>query len=811
MAMEEAAALAEGYTSPLAARIEAVRNTVLTNARANGWQVEGAALDDRHIVKRMVLKRCIYGVDKNPMAVELAKLSLWLHSFTVGAPLSFLDHHLRCGDSLFGLPVRAGMERAKAHGAGPLLNAPAQAVLAAANAMQAVEALADADIAEVEQSAQSWADAEAKTAPLDRFLSLIHAFDWLGMRGKEDRAALHGFFDGRFGDPLEIAQGAADAEGNGEHGRRFAELLAKARALAAEERFLNWQASFPGVWRHLANSRPEGGFDAVIGNPPWERMKLQQVEWFAERRREIAHAPRAADRRRMIAALERAGDPLAADYGRASERAAAAARMARKGGDYPLLSRGDTNLYSLFVERAMALAKPDGMVGLVTPSGIASDKTAARFFKGVATEGRLKAFYDFENKRVFFPDVHASFKFCVLIASRSPLGGDARYAVFLHDTATLANADRCFTLTAGDFARVNPNTGTAPVFRTRRDARLTTAIYARLPVLVDRSAGEPVRAWSVKYERMFDMTNDSGLFRTRGELEEKEGAWPVGGNRFDSPSGEWVPLYEGKMVQAFDHRAASIKVNPENLHRPAQPEPAALEQLRDPDWLPNPQFWILKSETSFPEASWLLSFKDITAPTNVRSMIAAIIPCAGVGNTLPILSLEDATTGSAALLLANLNAVPFDFVARQKIQGQHLNWFILEQLPVVPPERYEAVRFGPRTAAEIVREAVLELTYTAHDMAPFARSLGHADEAGEALPPFRWDEGRRLMLRARLDALYFHLYGVTDRDDIRYIYSTFPIVEREERKAWGRYRSRELCLAWMNALEAGRPDARIDL
>ncbi len=161
--------------------------------------------------------------------------------------------------------------------------------------------------------------------------------------------------------------------------------------------------------------------------------------------------------------------------------------------------------------------------------------------------------------------------------------------------------------------------------------------------------------------------------------------------------------------------------------------------------------------------------------------------------------------------MANLNAMILDFVTRQKVQANHINLFILEQLPVVPPERYEAARFGPKTATEIVREAVLELTYTAHDMAPFARDMGHADEAGEVLPPFRWDEDRRLRLRAKLDALYFHLYGVTGRDDIRYIYSTFPIVEREEEKAWGRYRSRDLCLAWTSALAAGDPDAEIDL
>ena len=146
----------------------------------------------------------------------------------------------------------------------------------------------------------------------------------------------------------------------------------------------------------------------------------------------------------------------------------------------------------------------------------------------------------------------------------------------------------------------------------------------------------------------------------------------------------------------------------------------------------------------------------------------------------------------------------------RKVQGQTLNLFIVEQLPVVPLDRYDSVHFGSKTAGEIVREAVLELTYTAHDMTPFARDLGYVDETGTAKPPFRWDENRRLRLRAKLDAVFFHLYGLADRDEVRYIYSTFPIVERQETEAYGRYRSCDLCLAWINALAAGHPDAEIE-
>ena len=807
-AMAEAEALVEGYLSPLVERIDGIRNTIMDNAEDRGWTFDPAQLDDRHIVRRMVLKRCVYGVDKNPMAVELAKVSLWLHTFTVGAPLSFLDHHLRCGDSLFGTWVDPAIRRTDEKSS-LFLRGPLARATRAATPMQIIEGLTDAEIAEAHRSADIFAEVSEMTAPLHAFMSLLHAFDWLGIRKREVKAAFLKWLDGVFGDQMDIAQGEQfDSEDV------HLPVLMDALGLVASERFLNWQVAFPGVWSDWEASELTGGFDAVIGNPPWDRMKLQQVEWFASRRREIAIAPRAADRKRMIAELQKAADPLAGDFRLASERAAAGARVARGSGDYPLLARGDLNLYSLFVERAMTLVKPDGMVGLLVPSGIASDKTAAPFFKSVATEGRLKALYDFENKKVFFPDVHASFKFCVFAASPRRLPEAAQCAFYLHAVSEVEDPERCFPLSAADFARVNPNTGTAPIFRSRRDAELTTAIYDRLPVLVHRSSGEAVKAWPVKYSTMFHMTNDSGLFRTRSELEEREGAWPIGGNRFDSPSGEWVPLYVGRMIHQFDHRAASVHMNEENLHNPALSDDISAEEKADPAFSPTPQYWVPKSKLSFPASlDWTVAFRDIARATDKRTMIAAAVPAVGLGNKVPALFPEEADSDhvKTALLLGNLGATVLDFVVRQKAHSTNLNWFIVEQLPVVPLERYRAVRFGPKTAEEIVREVVLELTYTAHAMAPFARGMGHVDEAGEVLPPFRWNGDRRLHLRAKLDALYFHLYGITDRDDIRYIYSTFPIVEREEIAAYGAYRSRDLCLAWTSALAAGQPDAELDM
>lgn len=826
-AVAEAAALAMQehgleYESPVSEEVRKVRATIRGNAEDAGWTVAEEQLDDPQLVKRMVLKRCVYGADKNPMAVELAKVALWLHTFTVGAPLSFIDHHLAAGDSLFGLWVRDAIDKAGKGGA-LFLHEPLQRAQNQARIMETIEALTDADIGEAHRSAEMWEGVEAQTGELDGFVSFMHALDWLDLKGP-DKALVAQWLDGVFGDPMPIARGRRapeSAKARPEDVERFTAIWREGRGLIDEERFLNWQITFPGVWTNWGSAGLEGGFDAVVGNPPWDRIKLQQVEWFAARRPQIAKSQRASDRGRMIGALAKAGDPLHADFVKADRRAADTLRMARKGGHYPLLSRGDINLYSLFVERAHRLVKPDGMVGLLTPSGIASDLSASAFFRKVATGGHVKALYDFENRRTryglepFFPDVDSRFKFIAMMASPSRTFEAAHCGFFLQAVSERGNPEQAFPITAADFSRVNPNTGTAPIFRTRRDMALTTAIYARAPALVDRSSGKELKSWPVKYATLFHMTNDSHLFRTRAELEEKEGAWPIGGNRWQSAAGEWVPLYEGKMVQAFDHRAASVVINLENVNRPAQPFPATPEQSADPGWSADPQFWIAKSECEATKAlPWVLGFKEITAPTNVRTFIAAGFPAYGFGNKVPILTPTEAGV-RLELLLANFNAIPFDFAARQKVQGQTLNWFIVEQFPVIPPAAY-ARQFGPKTAADIVREAVLELTYTAHDMAPFAREMGHLDAAGEVLPPFEWDEDRRLALRAKLDALYFILYGIYDpanaaqsREDIRYIYSTFPIVERQEMTRWGSYRSRDLTLAWVNALCAGEPDAKI--
>ena len=584
----------------------------------------------------------------------------------------------------------------------------------------------------------------------------------------------------------------------------FKELWSDARYIADREGFLHWEAAFPGVWQRWQEEQPVGGFDAVIGNPPWDRIKFQEVKWFATRSPGIALAPTAAARKTAIQRLRASGAPLAAEFDAAKEQAEGLADTVRASGHYPLLGGGDINLYSLFVERAMRLVKPDGFVGLLTPSGIYADKTAANFFKSVSTSGRVAGLFDFENKKIFFKDVHASFKFCALIFG----GTERRFqetecAFFLHDTETISDSERCFALAPSDFARVNPNTGTAPIFRTRRDAEITRRIYERHPVLVDRSQGEEHKAWPVRYHTMFHMTNDSHLFRTAAQLDSA-GFYPVQGNCWKRGEEMYLPLYQGRMIWHFDHRANSVRVNPESTHNPYVSEPVSEALHADPDFLPQTQYWVPADnvETALRKSrGYALGFRDIARPTDVRTVIASIVPWAGYGNTVPLLLGGDAL--AVTCLVANLNAMCVDFVMRQKAQSTHLNWYIVEQLPVIAAEGYD-LRFGDKTARDLVRDHVLRLTYTAHDMAPFAHDLGYDG------PAFIWDEEERRHLKARLDALYFHLYGLS-REDAGYVLNTFPIVRRQDEAAFGAYRTRDLILAYMNALAAGDMDTVVSV
>ena len=386
-----------------------------------------------------------------------------------------------------------------------------------------------------------------------------------------------------------------------------------------------------------------------------------------------------------------------------------------------------------------------------------------------------------------------------LFASLSTISRDAS----LQDNcAILAESDpeRAFVLTPDDFALLNPNTRTCPVFRSRTDADLTKQIYRAAPILVDENNPRTGNPWGIRFYTMFHMTNDSGLFRTAEQLDA-DGFWHGADHAWHKGDQTYVRLYEGKMVQMFDHRAARVLVDPNNLFRPARPEPTSATEKAAPGFIIRSQFYVPQEQVEQalgePPPRWLLGYKDVTAPTNRRTLIMSPIPFAGVGNTFCLIRADQATP--IHCLIANLASFALDYVARQKVHGQHLNFFVVKQLPVLPPSAYETP-FKGRDIRPWIRERVLELTYTSEDMRPFAEDLGYD------APPFTWDETRRRHLRCQLDALYFHLYNL-DKPQTATILDTFPIVHQHDQKHPTLPNTRNLILSYHTAYTAGDLDA----
>ncbi|MCX7677427.1 MAG: type II DNA modification enzyme, partial [Alteraurantiacibacter sp.] len=465
-------------------------------------------------------------------------------------------------------------------------------------------------------------------------------------------------------------------------GQIYGPLEAAAVEGAASARALHWPLAFPDIMI------TRGGFDVVLGNPPWERIKLQEQEFFAGH--PVAEEPNAAARTRAITRLAEApaGSPdrtLYESFQAAKRLAEATSAFVRVGGEsggrYRYTGTGDVNTYALFAELFLNLAREGGRAGLIVPTGIATDATTAPFFGHLVSSQRLAGLIDFENREKLFADVDSRMKFCLLTLGSGV--AEASFAFFLTDPAQLEQAERRFTLSPAQIARINPNTRTAPVFRARRDAELTAAIYDRVPVLIEEGKGAAGNPWGVSFMAMFHMSNDSGLFRTAAQLAA-EGFVREGTDWVKETGARYVPLYEAKMIHQFDHRWATYDGE--------DSRDVTLAERQDPAFEPAPRYWVEQAEGQSRLAAkgwkrgWLMGWRDICRATDERTVIAPAFPLSGVGNQLPLM-LPDASAdvSKLACLIGNLAAISMDFFARHKVGGTHLNFFIYQQFPIPPP------------------------------------------------------------------------------------------------------------------------------
>ena len=341
----------------------------------------------------------------------------------------------------------------------------------------------------------------------------------------------------------------------------------------------DWRERFADVF-----NRDESGFDCVIGNPPWERMDLSEREFFSLAAPEIATATTGAKRKNMINALEESEPMLFQRYIDAKFQIDAQRMYGQKSGAYPLTGKGRTNFYAVFAELAYTLVAPHGRVGLLVPSGIASDNTTKDLFAAVAESNRLIRLFDFENRlKKFFPDADNRFKFCILnFAGGKVTISNADFVFFAHRTEDLDDPSRHVTLNGDEIRLLNPNTRTCPIFRSRRDAEITKGAYHRVPVLINKNRKGPMaNSWSIQFKQgLFNQTTDSKLFCEADSL--KADGFKLIGNRWTKGKQIYLPLYEVKMIQLFNHRAADVITDKSNWVRQGQTEKTSLVNYQDP-------------------------------------------------------------------------------------------------------------------------------------------------------------------------------------------------------------------------------------
>jgi hypothetical protein len=734
---------------------------------------------------REVVAKCIYGVDKNPMAVELCKVALWIEAIEPGKPLGFLDAHIQCGDSLVGVLDPKVLEKGIPDGAYKPLTGDDKKVCASLKKKNQSFALKG-------QRDLFTQSAMVKVVPSASCFEDIKEDDLQGVRRKEQAyqawrqdpaiqqelqradAYTASFFLSKqesTQDHVPVSQNLDELERGSLLSPAMASAVAKA---AAAFRFLHWHLAFPEAMK-------AGGFDCVLGNPPWERIKLQEKEFFAARSQEIANAPNKAAREQLIKALSAenasvADRALMREFELAKREAEGSGEFIRCSGRFALTAVGDLNTYALFAEHFLHLIGPDGRAGLIVPTGIATDNSTKAYFDAISGYGKLVSLISFENESFIFKEVHHAYKFCVLtLRAEASQNASAQFCFYIRHFPQLSQADRFFSLTADEITLLNPNTRTCPVFRSQMDAELSKKIYGRVPVLIDEALGDEGNPWGIKFMTMFHMSNDSHLF-------------------LDSAGSDRLPLYEAKLIHLYDHRWATYD-------NEGSSRDVTMAEKQDPGFEVVPRYWVERKEVEErlnaqgTDRQWLMGWRDICRSTDERTVIATTVPIVAIGHTMPIF-FSSRGVDQQICLLGNWQTLILDFCARNKIGGTHLTYSYLKQFPFLPPSAYDSA------AINHIRPRVLELTYTSQDLQPWAQDLGYDG------PPFTFDPERRAVLRADLDAYYAQLYGL-NRDELRYILDpadvmgpdypseTFRVLKNNEIRQFGEYRTQRLVLgAW---------------
>jgi hypothetical protein len=775
---------------------------------------------------RDVIGHCLYGVDVSPMATELCRVSLWLEALEPGKPLSFLEHKIQRGNSLLGttpallakgIPDEAFTpiegddkeicrefkrinkdERNRQMRLFAATTEPRQHLGTLAVNLANLEAIGDDSLEGIHEKQKLY---EQNIRSADYLSGRFWADTWCAaFFWKKTREFSYPITQEVF---TRIEQNPHTVDpwmGN------------EIQRLAEQNQFFHWHLAFPDVF-HVPSPEvtPEngrtgwnGGFDCMVGNPPWERVKLQEEEFFASREPGIAKAKNAAARKKMIAELPAINPPLAVAWGNAVRRAESESQFLRLSGRYPLGGLADVNTYAVFADLFRQLMNSQGAAALLLPNGLVTGFTYRAFLRELLESRTLASFYGFENEDKVFPAVHNETKFGILTMT-----GQQRRVVRPWFTAHLRQAEqvhdplRRYSLTAEQIEAISPNTLNIPAFRWAADAEIAATIHAAAPVLIRRyEDGRVENPWNVDFLRMFDMANDSGLFLDHSDITARI-KYRLGAMAVLDDGTKVHPLYEGKMLWHFDHRYGTYAGQTQK-----QANKGVLPHVDDAthddlNYRIQPRYWVDASLTSAAlgqdgDREWFFAWRDV-GPTE-RTFVGCIVPATAAGHTAPVL-VSRRPPRLVAGLIGLLSSLVVDYDGRQR--ASRMSFFLVEQLPVLPPVALtEHCSWLGSSICDWLVDRVEELSYTSVELAPFARDIGNQS------PPFRWLPERRAHLQAEIDAAIFHLYRLT-RAQTEWLIDSFVVLRKYEESDHGEFRSKRVILeiydAMTKAMSTGVP------
>ena len=743
--------------------------------------------DELRQAKREVLQNCIYGVDLNPMALELAKFSLWITASMPNFPLSFLDHKLKCGNSLVGATPELIEKGIPVEAFNPVtldnkvvcadLKKRVKKELTVSKGkgkgMQTKMEFKVTVIENDEDSSHYLHILHSQQEDADEVENVAHEYKeiYRSLRANAEwklaDAWTAAFFITK--DNLSKVYPTNVTLKTIKRGGQINEVLeSEILDLARKYRFFHWHLEYPEVFEKASTEHGRsGGFDCILGNPPWERVKLQEKEFFATRDRSISDAISKDKRKKMIENLKANNQFLYKLFLSAKSDAEKFAQFLLKSERYPLLGKGDVNTYTVFTENFRNNISPKGRMGIIVPTGIATDDTTKDFFQDITKKENLVSLYDFENKEKLF-DIHRSFKFCLLTIAGYRNNKPFDFLFFATNPINLLDDQRHFSLTSKELFAINPNTGNCPTFRNKQCATIVRKIYSEAKILRNEKCSD--NYFKFKYLRMFDMANDSNKFKT-------------------TKSDNALPLFEAKMFWQYDHRFGTF----DDIHERGNTHlvKTQLRQYQEQNYEVTPAYYVenrlIEERFESWKNKWVLGFRRITNSTNERTSIFCILPQVGSSDSVFLMLPEKDSIRKIPQMLGNFNSIVFDFICRQKLAGLNMNFFIVDQLPYIEVSLYS------NTNKKIL-ENILKLTYTSLAIKPFAEDLGYFGE------PFVWIEEERFQIKCELDAIYGHLYSLSS-EEFGYILETFPIVKRRDIEKYGSYRTKDTILKLFDEMD----------